>query len=232
MVMERKLCVFEGFILCYLLLSVLASSKNHGNPANDLVDIINKNRTTEKLSHLSDSPGLGCMALQFVNFCKGNCTSNNTVNCSPSSDDFIEIFAPDCGVELPTFDTITGQILACQSKYLEPSVAFSQVLVPDKKALALLRNKSHTEVGVGMVRVHHKGPFLWCVLFSSGKTNSTFVLENHGLGIKQKRGCFSGSGVECSRAHSNGAFWNNTFMVLLFFVLSYKSFSCFSFPVM
>ncbi|GLT71831.1 hypothetical protein SLA2020_438240 [Shorea laevis] len=34
----------------------------------------------------------------------------------------------------------------------------------------------------------HKGPFFWCLLFNSRQTNSTFVLENHGLGIKQKKG--------------------------------------------
>ncbi|KAL0538404.1 hypothetical protein IC582_027422 [Cucumis melo] len=217
--MMRKLCIFECFILCSFLFAVLVSSKFHGNPANDLVDIINRNRTAAKLSHLSDSAGLGCMALQFINFCKGNCTSNNTVNCNPSSDNFTEIFAPDCGVELPTFDTITGQIVACQLEYLEPTEAFSRALVPDKKTLSLLKNKSHTEVGVGLVGVH-KGPFFWCVLFSSGKTNSTFVLENHGLGIKQKRGCFSGSSVECSRGHSDGAFWNN-FSFILYSVLFY-----------
>lgn len=228
--MMRKLCIFQCFIVYSFLFAVLVSSKYHGNPANDIVDIINRNRTAAKLSHLSDSAGLGCMALQFVNFCKGNCTSNNTVNCNPSSDNFTEIFAPDCGVELPTFDTITGQIVACQPEYFKPTEAFSRALIPDKKTLSLLRNKSHTEVGVGMVGVH-KGPFFWCVLFSSGKTNSTFVLENHGLGIKQKRGCFSGSSVECSRGHSNGAFWNNVSLILFFFIISCKIFS-FSLMVM
>ncbi|XP_022958984.1 uncharacterized protein LOC111460112 [Cucurbita moschata] len=222
----RNLCIVECFLLCSSLFAVLVSSKYHGNPANDLVDIINKNRTAAKLSRLSDNAGLGCMALQFINFCKGNCTSNNNVNCNPSSDNFTEVFAPDCGVELPTFDTITGQIVACQPGYLEPTEAFSRALVPDKKTLSLLRNKSHTEVGVGMVGVH-KGPFFWCVLFSNGKTNSTFVLENHGLGIKQKRGCFSGSSVECSRGHSNGAFWINVsftlFFLIIYSVFSYRS---------
>ncbi|XP_023549079.1 uncharacterized protein LOC111807547 [Cucurbita pepo subsp. pepo] len=224
----RNLCSVECFLLCSFLFAVLVSSKYHGNPANDLVDIINKNRTAAKLSRLSDNAGLGCMALQFINFCKGNCSSNNTVNCNPSSDNFTEVFAPDCGVELPTFDTITGQIVACQPGYLEPTEAFSRALVPDKKTLSLLRNKSHTEVGVGMVGVH-KGPFFWCVLFSNGKTNSTFVLENHGLGIKQKRGCFSGSGVECSRGHSNGAIWNNVSFTLFFLIIYCKICSSFSY---
>lgn len=169
-----------------------------GNPANDLVDIINKNRTAHKLPNLNDSPGLGCMALQYVEPCKGNCSeNNNAASCRHPEDDFTEVFAPNCGVELPTIGTITGHIVGCQSKYVEPSIAFSHVLVKDQKALSLLRNKSHTEVGVGLVGFH-KGPFFWCVLFSDGPTNSTFVLEDHGKGIKQKRGCFSGSSFPCN----------------------------------
>lgn len=181
-------------------LKLLLAVCETGNPANDLVDIINKNRTSQKLSHLNNSPGLGCMALQYVELCKNNCTSNNTVECVPSEDDFTEVFAPNCGVELPTFGTITGHIVGCQSKHLEPLLAFSHVLVKDKKSLSLLRNKSHTEVGVGIVRFH-KGPFFWCVLFSSGQTNSTFVLEDRGLGIKQKIGCYSGSSIPCNGGH-------------------------------
>lgn len=178
--------------------------------------MINNNRTALKLTKLNDSPGLGCMALQFVEFCKGNCTSDNTVDCKPSEDDFTEIFAPNCGVELPTFGTITGRIVGCRSKYLEPSLAFSNVLVRNKRTLSVLSNKSHSEVGVGMVGVH-KGPFFWCVLFSSGRTNSTFVLENHGLGIKQKKGCYSGSSIPCSVGHKSAVSPSN-FLLLSFLV--------------
>ncbi|KAA8515805.1 hypothetical protein F0562_018584 [Nyssa sinensis] len=168
-----------------------------GNPANDLVDIINKNRTAKRISQLSNSPGLGCMALQYVEECKGNCTTNNTVNCQPPEDDFTEVFAPNCGVELPTFGTISGLIVGCQHKYLEPSEAFSHVLVQDKKTLSLLGNKTHTEVGVGLIGTH-KGPYFWCVLFSSSQKNTTFVLEDLGKGIKQKKGCYSGNSIPCS----------------------------------
>jgi len=207
------------FIQRFFLLTLLLAVCRTGNPANDLVDIINNNRTAQKLSHLNDSPGLGCMALQYVEFCKDNCTSNNTVNCKPSEDDFTEVFAPNCGVELPTFDILTGHILGCRSKYLEPLLAFSDVLAKDKKSLSLVRNKSHTEVGVGMVGVH-KGPFFWCVLFSSGQTNSTFVLENHGLGIKQKKGCYSGSSIPCNGVHKiSSVFLNIISMGFLFLFL-------------
>lgn len=193
-----------------------------GNPANDLVSIINENRTSHKLPPLNDSPGLGCMALQYVELCKWNCTENNLVNCKPSEDDFTEVFAPNCGVELPTLGTITGQIVGCQKKYVQPPVAFSNVLVKDNKSLSLLRNKSHSEVGVGMVGVH-KGSFFWCILFSDDRTNSTFVLENRGAGIKQKIGCYSGSNVTCSGGEKNRA---DFFLFLVSFTVVVFSLCC------
>ncbi|XP_014515972.1 uncharacterized protein LOC106773742 [Vigna radiata var. radiata] len=188
---------FCCFSCCLLFPALVLSHHIHGNPASDIVDIINKNRTEQKLPHLNDSPGLGCMALQYVELCKGNCSDNNAVNCKPPEEDFTEVFAPNCGVELPTFGTITGHIVGCQREYLEPSLAFSQVLIKDKNSVSVLKNKTHTEVGVGLVGLH-KGPFFWCVLFSNGQTNSTFVLENHGAGIQQKKGCYSGSSTPCS----------------------------------
>lgn len=201
--------------LCHsLLAAALVCSKNHGNPANDLVDMINKNRTALKLPALNDSPGIGCMALQYIELCKGNCT-NNVPHCNVTEDDFTEIFAPNCGVELPTFGTLTGQIVGCHSKYLEPSLAFSQVLVKYNTSLSLLRNKSHTEVGVGLVRAH-KGPSFWCVLFSSDHANSTFVLEDRGIGIQQKKGCFSGSSNPCSGGPKRTATLMSTLAVALY----------------
>lgn len=160
------------------------------------------------------------MALQYVELCKGNCTNGNAVNCQPPEDDFTEVFAPNCGVELPTFGTITGHIVGCQSKYVEPFLAFSNVLVKDNKTLSLLRNKSHKEVGVGLVGYHKS--FYWCVLFSDGGTNTTFVLEDQGQGIKQKKGCFSGSTYPCSGAAAvkkKTLFFNNYRMTMVFLCL-------------
>lgn len=200
MMVKRVLC-FHFLIFSSLLLAPeVCSKKAHGNPAKELVDIINKNRTSLKLTALYDSPGLGCMALQYAEQCKGECTTNNTVSCHPSEDDFIEVFAADCGVELPTFSMISGVIVGCRSKYLNPSEAFSNVLYTDKKSLSTIRNKTHTEVGVGVASIH-KRHFFWCVLFSSGQRNSSFVLENHGLGIKQRQGCSSGTNMTCSKAN-------------------------------
>nr|AFK38521.1 unknown [Medicago truncatula] len=214
-------CGLLYFLFC-LLLPPLVFSHTHGNPATEIVDILNKNRTDQKLHNLNDSPGLGCMALQYVGLCKGNCTDNNVVNCKPPEDDFVEVFAPNCGIELPTFGTITGHIVGCQRKYLEPSLAFSQILIKDKKSLSLLRNKSHTEVGVGLVGLHKKGPFFWCVLFTDGKANSTFVLENRGAGIKQKKGCYSGSNTPCSRGQKHGVSSSNFFFMCYVFILLFK----------
>ena len=168
------------------------------------------------------------MALQYVEECKGNCTrNNNTINCRPSEDDFTEVFAPNCGVELPTFGTISGHIVGCQSKYIEPSEAFSQVLIRDKKTLSLLRNKTHTEVGVGMIG--NKGHFFWCVLFSISQTNTTFVLEDRGQGIIQKKGCFSGSTTPCSGGQKNFVFFgsNLTMGFIFAFLLLYLYFNLF-----
>ncbi|KAG5071853.1 hypothetical protein JHK86_007064 [Glycine max] len=182
MMMKNNLscCVLLHFFCCCLLLPALVLSHHiHGNPANDIVDIINKNRTDEKLPRLNDSPGLGCMALQYVELCKGNCTENNVVNCRPPEDDFTEVFAPNCGVELPTFGTITGHIVGCQRKYIEPLLVFSEVLIKDKKSLSLLRNKSHTEVGVGLVGLH-KGPFFCFVAIFDNVRNCDLCGYNCG----------------------------------------------------
>ncbi|XP_010269882.1 PREDICTED: uncharacterized protein LOC104606409 isoform X1 [Nelumbo nucifera] len=217
MMMKKKLCCCIWFILSNLLPVFVVSAMNHGNPANELVNIINENRTAQKLPILKDNPGLGCMALQYAEECKANCTSNNTLSCQPADDDFTEIFAPNCGVELPTFDIISGRIVGCQFKHIEPSQAFSDILVRDKKSLSLLISKGHTEVGVGFIGNNH-GPFFWCILFSSGQTNSTFVLEDGGRGIKQKRGCFSGTNIQCSGVDEIDLFLNTLSVILIIFI--------------
>ncbi|KAL8236153.1 hypothetical protein R6Q59_017234 [Mikania micrantha] len=206
--MVKKICCSQWLIsLGFLLLSAAVSSRNHGNQANDLVDIINKNRTSKRLPILNNSPGLGCVALQYIKECRVNCSENNTVNCKPSENDFTEIFAPNCGVELPTFGTISGLIVGCQQKHLDPPEAFSRALIHSNKTLSIIHNKTHTEVGVGIVREkRHKGPYLWCALFGSNKKNTTFVLEDLGKGIEQKEGCYSGNGVSCSSGGQNGNF--------------------------
>lgn len=183
-------------ILSFIIFAPLSLAKDQGNHANEIVDLINQNRSASKLPKLFDSPGLGCMALQYISECIGNCSSNNTITCQPPEVDITEVYAPDCGVELPTVGIISGRIIGCHWKYLNPEEAFSEVLNPDKKTLSLLHSKEHTEVGVGLRRVK-KGASFWCVMFSNGTTNSSFVLEG-GRGIEQRSGCFSGIDLPCS----------------------------------
>lgn len=147
-----------------------------GNPASEMVNVLNQNRTAWKLGKLDESPGLGCIALQYAELCEGNCNVNNTLPCKPPEDDFTQVFAPNCGVELPTFGTITGHVLGCGTHYATPQASFSDILFRDNKSLLVLRNRSHTEVGVGMARLH-KGTYFWCILFSDGGINSSFALK-------------------------------------------------------
>ncbi|RWW00833.1 hypothetical protein GW17_00036174 [Ensete ventricosum] len=186
----------------FLFLSSLTSKGSHAPyDPEKIVDFVNKNRTATKLPKLYNSPGLGCMALQFLLECTQNCTSNNTLACQPAEIDITEVYAPNCGVELPTVNTISGHLVGCYWSHLNPEQAFSTVLVPTKTSLSVLHSKEHHEVGVGYVREHH-GPFLWCILFSDGNaTSSTFALEG-GTGIKQRRGCFSGGDVPCNAGTS------------------------------
>ncbi|KAK1326760.1 hypothetical protein QJS10_CPA01g02860 [Acorus calamus] len=68
------------------------------------------------------------MALQYIQQCTGNCSVNGTVNCHPPEDDMTEIFAPNCGVELPTIDIIYGPLIGCQMGNLDPAQALSDRL--------------------------------------------------------------------------------------------------------
>ncbi|VVB11025.1 unnamed protein product [Arabis nemorensis] len=77
--MKNKISFFK-LILLLLLLSVLATSKLHGNPGSKMAKILN--RTARKLG-----PGLGCIALQYVELlCKGNCNVTNTLSCDNELD--------------------------------------------------------------------------------------------------------------------------------------------------
>ncbi|KAL4562915.1 hypothetical protein LXL04_026946 [Taraxacum kok-saghyz] len=223
--MVKRICCFGWVIALGLLLLVASvSSKNRENQANDLVDLINKNRTSKKLPALKTNPGLGCMAMQYIKECRFNCTQTNQVNCKPPENDFTEIFGPNCGVELPTFGTISGLVVGCYQKHLEPPEAFRKVLVHDNGTLLVLRNRTHREVGVGIIRAkRRKGPYFWCALFGSDERNSSFVLEDLGKGIEQKEGCYSGSGSFCSSGGQNGNFSflvNGVWMLIFCFFVS------------
>uniref|UniRef100_A0A0D9VN62 Uncharacterized protein n=1 Tax=Leersia perrieri TaxID=77586 RepID=A0A0D9VN62_9ORYZ len=182
-----------GVLLLLLLgAGAVSPAKIHGNPANELVELVNANRTASKLPRLRTSAGLGCMALQYISECIGidACGGNGTVACQPPEEHMTEVYAANCGVELPTVDVITGRLVGCHRQRYDAEAALEAVL-SQAGAGAVIRGKAHTQVGAGFDRAHRRGPFFWCLLFTSGSANSTFLLEAAGKGIHQTHGCFS-----------------------------------------
>lgn len=97
------------------------------------------------------------------------------------------------------------------------------LLVPDQKTLSLVKNRTFREAGVGIIgRSKHKGPYIWCVLFSESERNGTFVLEDLGKGIEQKRGCYSGTSLPCSGAHGNFGVVRNIYWICLQLVIIFS----------
>ncbi|XP_042477343.1 uncharacterized protein LOC122058743 [Macadamia integrifolia] len=188
-------------VVFFSLLFVSAHADSKNNPADELVAVLNSNRTAHKSSSLADNPGLGCIALQYIKAYEGDCDEVGGNNAKkPADAEFAQTFAPNCGVEVSTLSLITGRILGCQSKYVSPSEAFSNVLMRDNKSLEILYSKNHTEVGAGVSGSDGGAPYFWCVLFSNGKGNSSFVLQD-GVAKTQRPGCFSGNNDDCSGAN-------------------------------
>ncbi|PIN09224.1 hypothetical protein CDL12_18195 [Handroanthus impetiginosus] len=189
-------------LLCILFISASASVQNKvtDNPADQLVAAINSNRTAGKASSLYSSPGLACIALQYIKRYQGDCTAVGGPKAEkPADSEFAETFAPNCGVEVSTLTPITGRLLGCQSEYAKPSEAFSNILMENEKSIEILHSKNHTEVGAAVSGSNGGGPYFWCVLFSNGRSNNSFVLEGHVAKISRP-GCFSGANDECSGA--------------------------------
>ncbi|PON73104.1 ferredoxin-like protein [Parasponia andersonii] len=186
------------------LLFLLAAADTHmnvtDNPADQLVSVINNNRTAHKSSSLYSNQGLGCIALQYIKAYQGDCKAVGGPNAKkPFDSQFAESFAPSCGVQVSTLSSITGRLLGCQSKYVDPPKAFSEVLIENQKSLDILYDKNHTEVGAAVSGSDGGGPYFWCVLFSNGKKISSFVLEG-GVAKLTQTGCFSGANDACSGA--------------------------------
>ncbi|XAR57534.1 hypothetical protein NMG60_11025711 [Bertholletia excelsa] len=180
--------------------NVHTMAKVTDNPADQLVATLNSNRTSHKGSSLYNNPGLACIALQYIKAYAGKCEDVGGPDAKrPADSEFAETFAPDCGVLASSLAPITGRSLGCQSKYVSPSEAFSEILMKNNKSLEILYNKNHTEVGAAVSGSDGGAPYFWCVLFSSGKSNSSFVLEG-GVAKVTKPGCFSGANDECSGA--------------------------------
>ncbi|XP_019416944.1 PREDICTED: uncharacterized protein LOC109328113 isoform X2 [Lupinus angustifolius] len=194
--------------LCYLLVTLLfihaASAdtqiKVTDNPADKLVVVLNENRTAHKVSTLSDNPGLACLALQYIKAYQGDCGAVGGSDAKkPPESQFAEVFAPNCGVKASTLAPITGRFLGCQTKYVHAPEAFSDILIRNQKSLDILYSKNHTQVGAAVTGTDGGSPYFWCVLFSSGKPNSTFAFEG-GVAKITKPGCFSGANDVCSGA--------------------------------
>ncbi|XP_030530499.1 uncharacterized protein LOC115740967 [Rhodamnia argentea] len=171
------------------------------NPADQLVDVVNSNRTASKRSSLHDNPGLACIALQYIKAYQGDCGAVGGAKAKkPPEADFAEIFAPNCGVQTSTLSPITGRLLGCETKYVSPSTAFSEILMQNEKSIEILTDKNHTEVGAAVSGSDGGSPYFWCVLFSNGTSNSSFVLEG-GVAKISRPGCFSGANDDCSSAY-------------------------------
>lgn len=173
------------------------------NPADQLVAVINSNRTSHKSPALFDNAGLGCIALEYIKAYQGQCGEVGD-NKKPPDSSFVDTFAPSCGVEVSTLAPITGRFLACQSKYASPEEAFS-ILISNDHSLQILYDKNHTEVGAAVSGTDGGAPYFWCVLFSNGTTNSTFAFQG-GVAKTVRPGCFSGNDDDCSHASGFGSY--------------------------
>ncbi|KAL6661305.1 hypothetical protein ACP70R_000689 [Stipagrostis hirtigluma subsp. patula] len=194
--------LLAALLLPALLLSAASAADSKNNPADELVSLINSNRTARKASSLSDNQGLGCIALQYIKAYEGQCNQVGQ-NKKPIESSFTDKFAPDCGVQAATLSKITGRLLACQSDYASPAEAFN-ILVDDAKSLQVLHSKNHTEVGAAVSGTDGGGPYFWCVLFSDGKPSTSFKVDGEVPKTAIHPGCFSGNNDDCMGA-KNGA---------------------------
>lgn len=183
------------------------------NPADELVAVLNDNRTAHKSPALYDNPGLGCIALQYIKAYQGDCGAVGGPDAKkPADSQFAETFAPNCGVQASTLSPITGRLLGCETKYVHAAQAFSNILIEGSKSLEILYNKNHTQVGAAVSGSDGGSPYFWCVLFSGGKTNSSFAAEGGAVKITRP-GCFSGANDECSGAYD----WSRSSRMWAFF---------------
>ncbi|KAJ0987596.1 hypothetical protein J5N97_005952 [Dioscorea zingiberensis] len=185
-------------VILLLIVSTALATDSKNNPADELVAAINGNRTAHKSHTLLDNPGLGCLALEYIKAYKGQCDEVGNDKKPPDSS-FADTFAPNCGVEATTLTPITGRLLGCQSKYVSPGEAFSDILIQNPKSLQILYDKNHTQVGAAVSGTDGGAPYFWCVLFSGGKANNSFTF-NGGVAKDVRPGCFSGNNDDCSNA--------------------------------
>ncbi|RAL37953.1 unnamed protein product [Cuscuta campestris] len=202
----------KWFLLCIFFTAASAANvqivRVTDNPADQLVDVLNKNRTSKKLPSLYSNPGLACIALQYIKAYQGDCKAvgGGWDSKKPPESAFPDTFSPACGVDAKTLSKITGRFLGCQSEYVGPTRAFSDILIRSQKSFDILYSKNHTEVGAAVSGSDGGGPYFWCVLFSNGKSNASFVFEG-GVAKASKPGCYSGANDECSAANALSGTW-------------------------
>ncbi|TKW42464.1 hypothetical protein SEVIR_1G386900v4 [Setaria viridis] len=230
-----KHCVVVIWML--LLLLLLGAAKIHGdgnptnpaaaapagNPANELVALVNGRRAASKLPLLRNSAGLGCMALQYISECMAMaaaaCSSDHTVACQPPEAHITEVYATNCGVELPTVDIISGRLVGCCNHREDVMVASAMANGNGSTQSQMMLGKEHSQVGAALDRHGRDGPFFWCLLFSSGSANSTFLLDAGGKGIHQTHGCFSAPDTTTCNAAAPGAGAGALLLLFLFHFL-------------
>ncbi|MBA0597705.1 hypothetical protein Gorai_007504, partial [Gossypium raimondii] len=162
-----------------------------------------------------------CIALQYIKAYQGDCEAVGESDAKkPPDSEFAQTFAPNCGVDASTLSPITGRFLGCQSKYVQPSEAFS-MLIKNEKSLEILYNKNQTEIGAAVTGTDGGAPYFWCVLLSNGKHNSSFVLED-GVAKISRPGCFSGANDDCSGADVSSPFGHKwVYAVTAFIAVGY-----------
>ncbi|KAJ1268749.1 hypothetical protein BS78_07G158700 [Paspalum vaginatum] len=192
--MATAMSLLAALLLPALLLSAASAADSKNNPADELVALVNSNRTAGKASSLSDNQGLGCIALQYIKAYEGQC--DQVSEKKPTESSFTDTFAPNCGVQATTVSKITGRLVGCQSKYAAPSEAFG-ILVNDAKDLQVLHSKNHSEIGAAVSGTDGGGPYFWCVLFSAGKPATSFKVDGEVPKAASHPGCFSGNNDDC-----------------------------------
>ncbi|KAL0327445.1 UNVERIFIED_CONTAM: hypothetical protein Sangu_1822500 [Sesamum angustifolium] len=186
-------CFYSNFSLSFS--SLISTNGNKYNPLLSSLHFLHLG-----FCECSNNPGLACIALQYIKAFQGDCSVVGGPKAKrPADSEFAETFAPNCGVEVSTLAPITGRLLGCQSKYVKPSEAFSEILMKNEKSLEIVHSKNHSEVGAAVSGSDGGAPYFWCVLFSSGKSNSSFVPEA-GVAKITRPGCFSGANDACSGA--------------------------------
>ncbi|KAI9106816.1 hypothetical protein K1719_022440 [Acacia pycnantha] len=135
------------FLVLYVALAVSADTKD------ELVAMVNAKRIAHRLSSLHVSPGLTCIAVQYIKAYEGDCEA----------------------VGEPDEKKPPESAFYASYSYVDADQAFSEIIITNQESLDILYSENHTQVGVAVAAIDRGPPYFWCVLFSNGEPNSTFV---------------------------------------------------------